>query len=68
MINDKKMNLSWDVVYAPGELKAIARTAGNVVAEKVIKTASAPAKIEIIADKNREIAGLDRLNKFLNEI
>ncbi len=49
--NKDQMNLSWDVVYAPGTLKAVARTAGKVVAEEEIKTASAPAKIELVADK-----------------
>lgn len=49
--NKGQMNLSWDVVYAPGTLKAVATTAGEVVAEEVLKTASTPAKIEIVADK-----------------
>ena len=49
--NNDQMNLSWDVVYAPGTLKAVAKTNGAIVAEQLIKTASEPAKIQIIADK-----------------
>lgn len=49
--NVDQMNLSWDVPYAPGTLKAVAKTDGKTVAEHVIKTASEPARIEILADK-----------------
>ena len=49
--NKGQMNLSWDVPYTPGVLKAVAKTNGKVVSEKTIKTAGAPAKIKIIADK-----------------
>ncbi|MFY0606475.1 MAG: DUF4982 domain-containing protein [Cyclobacteriaceae bacterium] len=48
--NQGKMNLSWDVPYVPGELKAVARTNGEIVSEKVMKTAGAPASIQILAD------------------
>jgi beta-galactosidase len=49
--NKGQMNLSWDVPYEPGTLKAVAKTDGEIVAEKVVKTASEPAKIRIIADR-----------------
>lgn len=49
--NKGKMNLSWDVVYTPGTLKAVAKTKGEVIAEKVLETAGKAAKIEIIADR-----------------
>ncbi len=49
--NNGKMNLSWDVPYAPGTLKAIATSKGNVVAEQTVSTTSEPSGIEIIADK-----------------
>ena len=49
--NKNKMNLSWNVPYQAGTLKAIAKTNGKIVSEKIIKTAGKPAKIEIIADK-----------------
>ncbi|MCV9386663.1 glycoside hydrolase family 2 TIM barrel-domain containing protein [Reichenbachiella ulvae] len=50
--NKGQQNLTWDVTYQPGELRAIARTNGKVVSEKVMKTAGAPASVEVIADKN----------------
>ena len=49
--NKGQMNLSWDVPYEPGTLKAIAKTNGEIVAEDIVKTASEPAQIEVIADK-----------------
>lgn len=49
--NKDQMNLSWDVPYAPGTLKAVAKTDGKIVAKRVMTTASKPAKIQIIADK-----------------
>ena len=49
--NKGQMNLSWDVPYVPGVLKAVAKTNGKVVAESLVETASEPAKIEVIADK-----------------
>jgi len=54
--NIDQMNLSWDVPYAAGTLKSVARTDGKVVAESIVKTASAPAKIEIIADTKTLLA------------
>ncbi|TWU28690.1 glycoside hydrolase family 2 TIM barrel-domain containing protein [Bythopirellula polymerisocia] len=50
-LNEDEMNLSWDVPYAPGTLKAVARTDGTVIAESIVKTASKPARIQMIADK-----------------
>ncbi|NER17809.1 glycoside hydrolase family 2 TIM barrel-domain containing protein [Spongiivirga citrea] len=52
---NNKMNLSWDVPYTPGELKAIGRTDGKIVSQQVYKTAHKPAKIEVISDK-KEVA------------
>ncbi|TWU45305.1 Beta-galactosidase [Novipirellula aureliae] len=49
--NRDQMNLSWDVPYAPGTLKAIAKTDGKEVAQYTVQTASKPAKIQVIADK-----------------
>jgi beta-galactosidase len=54
--NIGKMNLSWDVPYSPGTLKAVAKTNGKVVAEKIIQTASDPARIQIIADNTSMMA------------
>ncbi|TXE06305.1 glycoside hydrolase family 2 protein [Seonamhaeicola algicola] len=52
-LGKKKNNLnaveyqSWDVVYQPGELKAVSFKNGSIIAEKVVKTAGAPAKIKV---------------------
>lgn len=49
----KKHRLMWDdVVYEAGEIKVVAYSAdGKVVAEKTVKTAGDPAKIELSAPK-----------------
>lgn len=56
-----KRKMTWKIRYEPGELKAIARTAGNVVvAEHVIKTAGNPSRIELQPDRVKLKAnGLD---------
>jgi beta-galactosidase len=38
---------TWNVVYNPGELKAVSYKNGKVTAEKVVKTAGEPAQIKI---------------------
>jgi beta-galactosidase len=38
---------SWDVVYTPGEIKAVSYKNGKVIAEKIVRTAGAPAKIKV---------------------
>ena len=55
-----RFRLRWnDVVYAPGELKAVAYDAsGKAVAEEIVKTAGAPAKIVVEA----ELAGKPELD------
>ena len=54
--NTDQMNLSWDVPYTSGTLRAVAKSQGKTVAQHVIKTASTAAKIEIIADKQTIMA------------
>ncbi|MEM9987651.1 MAG: DUF4982 domain-containing protein, partial [Bacteroidota bacterium] len=49
--NIGKQYLSWEITYEPGELKAIARTEGKVVSEQIVKTAGAPARVEVITDR-----------------
>ncbi len=53
--------LRWDdVVYEPGELKAVSYKDGKQWAEQVMKTTDAPAKLEATADRSRIKAdGLD---------
>lgn len=40
----------WQVVYKPGELKAVAYRGGKVVAETVQRTAGAPAQLQLTTD------------------
>ncbi|WP_406357647.1 glycoside hydrolase family 2 TIM barrel-domain containing protein [Streptomyces sp. NBC_00658] len=46
-----KIHLSWRVPYAPGELKAVARSDGRTVATDVLRTAGAPHAIRLTADR-----------------
>ena len=43
----------WRVKYEPGTLKAVGRKNGKVILTKEIKTAGAPAKISLEADRNK---------------
>jgi beta-galactosidase len=54
--NLDQMNLSWDVPYSPGTLRAIARTDGKTVASYEIQTASQAARIQMIADRKTMLA------------
>ncbi|WP_243739344.1 sugar-binding domain-containing protein [Flavicella sediminum] len=38
---------TWNVVYNPGELKAISYKNGKIIAEKIVRTAGKPSKIKI---------------------
>ena len=44
-------HLMWRVKFEPGEVKAVARKDGKVVAEKVIRTAGAPAALRLTSDR-----------------
>ncbi|ULR55186.1 glycoside hydrolase family 2 TIM barrel-domain containing protein [Streptomyces deccanensis] len=46
-----KLHLTWKVPYAPGELKAVARRDGRVVATDVLRTAGAPHAVWLTADR-----------------
>jgi beta-galactosidase len=43
----------WQVVYRPGELKAVAYRAGQVVAQTIQRTAGAPSTLEVLTDNAR---------------
>lgn len=51
------LHVMWRVPFVPGTLKAISRKNGKTVLNKEIKTAGAPAKIELTADKKQIKAG-----------
>ena len=46
-----KYRLLWQVPYAPGTLKAVAYKGGKQVAMDEVKTAGAPARVRLIADR-----------------
>jgi len=46
------LHLTWRVTYAPGSLRAVGRTSGKEVLIQEVKTAGAPAKIVLEADRN----------------
>jgi beta-galactosidase len=46
------LHVMWRVVYEPGTLKAVSRKDGKIVLTKEIRTAGAPAKIILTADRN----------------
>lgn len=50
-----------DVIYTPGELKAIAYKDGKDWAKSVVKTTGAPKKLQLSAEKNRITAQDDEL-------
>ena len=46
------LHLVWRLSYVPGTLKAIGKNDGKEILTKEIKTAGAPAKIELVPDRN----------------
>ncbi|MDT0478712.1 glycoside hydrolase family 2 TIM barrel-domain containing protein [Streptomyces doebereineriae] len=46
-----KLHLTWKVPYLPGELKAVARRNGTVVATDVLRTAGKPHAVRLTADR-----------------
>jgi beta-galactosidase len=56
-----KYRLLWQVPYQPGTLKAVSYLGGRQVAADEIRTAGAPARIELIADRSTIHARADDL-------
>ncbi|MFF7934048.1 glycoside hydrolase family 2 TIM barrel-domain containing protein [Streptomyces sp. NPDC007940] len=46
-----KLHLTWQVPYAPGELKAVARRRGKTVATDVLRTAGRPHAVRLTPDR-----------------
>ncbi len=55
-------HLMWRVAYAPGTLQATARRAGQVTATTEVRTAGAPARVALTADRSRIRADGDDLS------
>jgi len=49
--SDDDLHLVWRLSFVPGTLRAVARTDGKEILTKEIKTAGAPAKIVLTADR-----------------
>ncbi|MBN2011673.1 DUF4982 domain-containing protein [candidate division KSB1 bacterium] len=53
-ISTERFRLRWDeVVYKPGELKAVAYKEGQLIGEQFIRTADAPHSIRLTPDRTR---------------
>ncbi len=50
------LHVKWRVPFEPGTLKAVSKMNGDIVLTKEIKTAGMPAKIILIADRDKIIA------------
>ncbi|RFC75045.1 glycoside hydrolase family 2 TIM barrel-domain containing protein [Streptomyces sp. AcE210] len=59
-----KLHLSWKVPYAAGELKAVARAGGKVVATDVLRTAGTPHGVRLTPDR-RSVAADGRSLVFV---
>ncbi|MCX4705592.1 glycoside hydrolase family 2 TIM barrel-domain containing protein [Streptomyces sp. NBC_01373] len=59
-----KLHLTWKVPYRPGELKAVARRGGKVVATDVLRTAGKPHAVRLTADR-RSLAADGRSLAFV---
>jgi beta-galactosidase len=44
---------TWKVAYAPGTIRAVGKNAGKVVASHELRTAGAPAKLVVAADRTK---------------
>ena len=44
---------TWKVAYAPGTIRAVGKNAGKVVASHELRTAGAPAKLVVTADRTK---------------
>ncbi len=47
-----ELHVMWRVPFEPGELKAVSRKDGATVLTSVVRTAGAPVKIELVADRD----------------
>ncbi|WP_338682547.1 glycoside hydrolase family 2 TIM barrel-domain containing protein [Streptomyces acidiscabies] len=59
-----KLHLTWKVPFQEGELKAVARRGGKVVATDVLRTAGAPSAVRLTADR-KSLAADGRSHVFV---
>jgi beta-galactosidase len=63
-----KFTARFDVPYAPGELRAMGMINGNVVANTALKTAGAPKKLKLTADRTNLRADRNDLSYVTVEV
>lgn len=52
-ISTERFRLMWkDVVYSPGTVKAVAYKNGQIIGERILKTAKEPYRLQLTADRN----------------
>jgi len=68
MVSPENLTASFDLMYQPGTLKAIAINNGAPVDSVVLRTAGKPAKIRLVADRNRIKASRNDLAYVTAEI
>jgi beta-galactosidase len=51
--NGDELHLQWRLTYAPGTLKAVGRTGGKEILTQEVRTAGAPAKMILEADRTK---------------
>lgn len=67
-VSKERYRLMWlDVVYKPGELKAVAYKEGKVIGEEIIKTAGEPYSLKLTPDRDNIKATGDDLSYVLVE-
>jgi beta-galactosidase len=66
--NTKDLHVSWNVPYAPGTLKVVAKNNGKIVCIDEVQTAGAPVKIVLLPDRNEINADGDDLSNIKIEI
>ncbi len=67
-ISTERYRLMWpDVIYEPGELKAVAYKEGKVTGESIVKTAGSPQIVRLSPDRSQLKASGDDLSFILVE-
>ncbi|MEZ5196037.1 MAG: glycoside hydrolase family 2 TIM barrel-domain containing protein [Bacteroidales bacterium] len=67
-VSTERFRLMWnEVVYEPGELKAVAYKNGELIGEKIIKTAGEPFKLKLTHDRQTIEANGEDLSYILIE-
>lgn len=48
-----ELHIKWRIAFTPGTLKAVSRKGGKIILTSEVKTAGAPAKVILTADRNK---------------